>query len=88
MKRIEFKIPEGLTVPEGTQAGGQWQEMATFRLKKNGQMCLVAIGEHKMPGYENGKEESPMYEAQEKASSRYSGMMNGEGNMAPTTGGY
>lgn len=85
MKRIEFKIPAGLTVPEGTEAGGQWQEMATFRLKKNGQMCLVAIGEHKMPGYEAQDESSPMHEMQEKTSGRYGQAM---GNMAPTTGGY
>lgn len=88
MKRIEFKIPAGLTVPEGTEAGGQWQEMATFRLKKNGQMCLVAIGEHKMPGYEDkdsSESESPMHEMQDKTSNRYGQAM---GNMAATSGGY
>lgn len=83
-KRVEFKIPPGYTVPEGTESGGEWKEMATFRLKKNGQMCLVEIGEHKMPGYED-KDSSPMHEMQEKASSRYGEAM---GNMAPTTGGY
>jgi len=85
MKRVEFKIPDGYTVPEGTESGGEWQEMAKFRLKKNGQMCLVAIGEHKMPGYDDKQESSPMHEAQEKTSSRYSDAMGG---MSPTTGGY
>lgn len=82
-KRIEFKIPEGFTVPEGTEAGGQFQEMATFQLKKNGTMCLVAIGEHKMPGYE-GKQSSPMHEMQDKASARYGEAMGG----MPMNGGY
>lgn len=80
MKRIEFKIPKGLTAPEGTQAGDQWQEMATFRMKPNGMMCLVAIGEHKMPGYENGKSdesESPMEMMQSKATTRYGAAMGG-----------
>ena len=85
MKLIEFKIPEGLTVPEGTQEGGTWDEMGTFRLKPNGMMCLVAIGDHKLAGYPNGKE--PKQEMSDKAVSRYNGMMNSGGNMA-LTGAY
>lgn len=81
-KLIEFKIPEGYTVPEGTEAGGEWQEMGTYRLKKNGMMCLVAIGDHKLPGYKNG--DSPKQDMGEKAVNRYNGMMNGGGNMAGT----
>lgn len=82
MKLIEFKIPAGLTVPEGTAEGGTWDEMATFRLKPNGQMCLVAIGEHKLAGYPGPKE--PKHEMGEKTVTRYNGMMQGGGNMAGT----
>lgn len=85
MKRIEFKIPAGFTVPEGTSAGDDFQEMATFRVKPGGTMCLVAIGEHKMPGYGKDEGKSTMqmrHEMGEKAAGRYMGMMNGAG------GGY
>ncbi len=57
MKRIEFTAPAGFGAPEGTQPGDTFEAMATFQLKKDGQMCLVAIGEHKMPGYDGAKDD-------------------------------
>lgn len=56
MKQIEFPIPEGFTVPEGTMDGGSFESMATFRLKSKGKMmCITAIGETKLAGYEKGE---------------------------------
>lgn len=50
MKLIEFKPPAGL-VPEGAEDGTTFEEVATFKVKSNGNICLVAVGEHQMPGY-------------------------------------
>lgn len=72
MKQIEFKPPAGL-VPEGSEEGTEFEEVATFRVKKNGEICLVAIGEHQMPGY-GGKGHDDSYG--EKASSRYAEKMS------------
>jgi hypothetical protein len=72
MKRIEFKPPSGL-VPEGAEDGTEFEEVATFRVKKNGDICLVAIGEHQMPGY-SGKGHDNDYG--EKAANRYAEKMN------------
>lgn len=58
MKRVEFTPPEGFRVPEGTQPTDTFEAMATFQLKKDGRMCLVAVGDHKMPGYKDGEEDS------------------------------
>lgn len=54
MKRVEFRPPAGFAVPEGsTEAGQEFESMAKFRVKANGQLCLIAIGDHPMPGYGN-----------------------------------
>lgn len=69
--KIEFKPPPGL-VPEGSEDGTEFEEVATFRVKANGDICLVAIGEHQMPGYD-GKNS---HDYGEKAGSRYVEKMN------------
>lgn len=71
MKRIEFKPPSGL-VPEGAEEGAEFEEVSTFRVKKNGDVCLVAIGEHQMPGYD-GKDS---HDYGERAGQRYTEKMN------------
>ena len=50
MNRIEFKPPAGV-VPEGTKAGEEFDLVSTFRVKSNGDVCLVQIGDTKLPGY-------------------------------------
>lgn len=57
MKRIEFMPPDGMVLPEGTEAGKTFEAMATFQLKRDGRLCLVAIGDHKMPGYRDGDDD-------------------------------
>lgn len=54
-KLVEFTPPKGLAVPENKAEGDTFESMATFRIKKGGRMCLVAIGEHEMPGYTDSK---------------------------------
>lgn len=55
MKRIEFKPPPGLSVPEGMGAGDTFDLLSTYRIKPNGDICLVAIGDVQMPGYNDKK---------------------------------
>lgn len=55
MKQIEFSIPDGFHPPEGTMEGDTFESMSTLRLKPKGRLCLVAIGETKLPGYDNGE---------------------------------
>lgn len=54
-KRVEFVPPNGAT-PEGTQAGEEFDAVCTFRVKDNGQICLIQLGDVQMPGYSD----SPM----------------------------
>lgn len=70
MKLIEFKPPPGL-VPEGAEEGTEFEEVATFRVKQNGHICLVMVGEHQMPGYD-AKEKN----YGEKAGERYQQKMS------------
>lgn len=58
MKRVEFNAPVGFVSPEGIEAGKEFEAMATFQLKRDGRMCLVAIGDHKMPGYSDKDDET------------------------------
>lgn len=50
-KLVEFKPPAGFVLPEGTGAEGEFDLVSTFRMKPNGNICLVMMGDHKMPGY-------------------------------------
>lgn len=74
MKRVEFKPPDGMQLPEGKMSGERFESMATFQIKKNGDLCLVAIGEHDMPGYEEKNEPSRRDEGAEVVSA-YRGAM-------------
>jgi len=50
MKLVEFTPPDGV-VPEGTKSGEEFDLVSTFRVRPNGDICLVQIGDTKMPGY-------------------------------------
>lgn len=61
-KKIEFRLPPGLQVPDGIESGKTFESMATFQVQKGGRLCLKAIGEHSMPGYsddEKGEQGPP-----------------------------
>lgn len=69
-KRVEFKPPEGLAIPEGKSDGDTFEMMATFKVKGN-RLCLVAMGDHKMAGYEMMRDEGG------EVASNYRKAMNG-----------
>lgn len=50
-KTIEFQPPKEFTIPEGTQPGEDFDAVCTFRMKDAGTICLVQLGDVKMPGY-------------------------------------
>lgn len=62
-KRVEFIPPPGV-VPEGTMAGEEFDAVTTYRVKNNGQICAVMIGDVQMPGYDDSATaHKPEYEA-------------------------
>ena len=60
-KRVEFPIPKGFTLPEGTGRGDEFDAVCTFRVKENGDICLTRLGDTTMPGYEKDKGHKPTY---------------------------
>jgi len=79
MKRIEFTPPKGV-VPEGTKAGEEFDAVCTFRVKPDGDVCLVMLGDEKMPGYGERDRGKPSYKDEHEA-------MLGA-SEAPTQTGY
>ena len=54
MKRIEFKLPEGFSIPTGKMPGDDIEVLATLRLKENGSSaCIVELDGVPMPGYDD-----------------------------------
>lgn len=60
MKRIEFQPPPGV-VPEGATAGEDFDLVCSFRVKADGTVCLVEMGDVDMPGYDAKGESKPTY---------------------------
>lgn len=60
-KKIEFQAPEGLAIPEGTGPNEDFDMVATFRVKPGGTLCLVQIGDVKLPGYDDSERGMPSY---------------------------
>lgn len=60
-KRIEFDLPPEFSVPEGvaTDGKGEFDALATIRLKKDGKACLVALDSYRMPGYREADDKEP-----------------------------
>lgn len=50
-KKIEFELPDGLSIPEGVEDGDEFDALATIQLKSGGKGCLVALDDYRMPGY-------------------------------------
>lgn len=45
MAHPEFKTPQGYIVPEGLNEGETFEDIATFKLKSNGQVCITKMGD-------------------------------------------
>lgn len=50
-ERVEFQAPKGV-VPDDIKPGDTFDLVSTYRLKPSGEICLIQIGETKMPGYD------------------------------------
>ena len=59
MESIEFKAPEGLEIPEGTNPGDTFEVMATVALGKEGELYLKEIDGMPVSGVEQKEEEVP-----------------------------
>jgi hypothetical protein len=70
MKRVEFKPPKGWMPPEGMSSGDTFDQLCSFRMKANGDICLIAIGETPMPGY--GDKPAPPSDGMKEMGDRYS----------------
>jgi hypothetical protein len=76
-KRIEFKPPKGV-VPEGSAPDDTFDLVCSFRVKKNGDICLVQLGDTQMPGYNDSGKAGASYENDAKEMVQ----------SAPESGGY
>lgn len=65
-KPVEFASPEGFTLPEGAEPGEDFDVVCSIRVKNNGTLCLVKLGDAEMPGYEDKEDEDDGEEARPK----------------------
>lgn len=92
-ERVEFKAPENV-VPQDIKAGDTFDLVSTYRLKPDGQICLIQIGDTKMPGYDeddyNEKEQDSRQSYGNVMDSMHSAMgsADGAGADAGAGGGY
>jgi len=85
---VEFTPPKGFIPPEVSEHG-EFDLVCTFRAKSGGQICLVQLGDTKMPGYDKdeGKQQAaPDYKGY--ATQMQSEMGGAGGNPAGESGGY
>ncbi len=86
MKRVEFQPPQNV-VPEGTKDGEEFDLVCTFRVKGQN-VCLVQLGDEKMPGYsDKDKPAGKASYADEHAAMTASGGGNGNGDAGIETQG-
>lgn len=57
-KRVEFKPPDDFFLPEGAGTNEDFDLVCTLRIKKDGKLCLVKLGDVEMPGYEDDEDEN------------------------------
>lgn len=83
-KRVEFTPPAEFALPEGVTEGEDFDAVCTFRVKGEGTVCLVQMGDAKMPGYD-GKEAASEPKSKPGYGEYAKGMM---GEMPASTTGY
>ena len=86
-ERIEFKPPKGV-VPEDVTAGDTFDLVSTYRLKPNGEICLIQIGDHKMEGYEEDEYKDKSGGKRESYGNVMQSMQSAMGGGNPGEGGY
>jgi hypothetical protein len=55
-KKIEFLLPSEFVLPDGVDAGDEFEALATLQLKENGRACLVALDGNRVEGYREDDE--------------------------------
>lgn len=50
MKNMNFKLPSGVMVPDGTQSGDTFQAMGTFKLGSGGDAMLMEVDGEPLDG--------------------------------------
>jgi len=65
----EFKAPSSYIIPEGVQEGETFEDIAQFRVKANGQICLTKIGDSSLEE-DNAKEEPDDFGSEQGLTSR------------------
>ena len=49
-KEVYVDVPEGFEVPEGVKSGDTFEAMTTYRLDKDGRLCVQEIEGNPLPG--------------------------------------
>lgn len=85
--KVEFPAPKGFVLPEGAEPGQDFDLVCTLRTKENGNICLVQLGDVKMPGYDNREGETKKQDYSDYVASMRSQMSAGaEGGETPGSG--
>ena len=71
----EFEVPTGYKAPEGVKPGDTFEELATFRMKPDGSMCLVEVAGVTVGG--KSKEEAIEEEVEPGVAERFSKYRSG-----------
>jgi hypothetical protein len=83
--RVEFQAPKGV-IPEDIETGDTFDLVSTYRLKPGGEICLVQMGDVKMPGYDEDEYEDKNKETRagygNVMDSMHSAMGSGDGGDA------
>ena len=85
-KKVTFPLPDGFSVPEGTEPGGEFDAVCTFRMEKDGKVCLTMMGDAKMPGYDDksGRQVKQDYSGYAQSIQSAGPQMMGNNNASPT----
>jgi len=64
----EFQPPESYILPEGLKDGETFEDIATFKLKKSGKICVIKVGD--APILDEGKKDDEDYGTEEGMGNR------------------
>jgi hypothetical protein len=75
-KRVEFELPKDFSQPD-ISTNGEFDALATIKIKDDGSACLVALDGHRMPGYTEEDESGPDSDNKTYAQAASEGMPGG-----------
>jgi len=68
----EFKPPDSYILPEGLKDGETFEDIATFKLKPSGQICIIKVGNEPLLASGKNAADSEDYGTEEGMSNRIS----------------